>query len=758
MIEYDAEKVLLETDGVLDEVVNGLFGAESFSEARARPVRVAIKDGKPVETTFGRFAVAVQAAYPLGELYGSGELPEIRGEWFDPPGGADSGALHAWMNGILDDLSRARPDPAWLGKSMENLVNSVAWIGVMANKSAGVTVNLWSLCDLADRDSRLRELLDCEFPTGLSYSEIERFAAARLEELGELLGAADTPYRPLLNSGAAINRKQMGQLFLLVGLKPDIHGDIIDKPVNTSFLRGLKSEEDMMTNAIGARKALVENYTQVRNSGYFARKLTLLLTNHSLSRLHDETGEPAVCGSPRGLEVAIGSAERLRRLDGRETLDGEVLRASEPERWVGRRVEIRSPVTCSMEYLDDAAYRRGSAFVMHGVSDAAFATLEQSVFTERSLVATFPLDAAALYRGEECPGAPEVPGDEFGDDRPERAFPDFDWTCHADFDRNGERLTVFFGTEPYPRELPGVVRGDADGRWREFLAPGPGDVGVTTRHASVRHARGVCPACYGRDLRRLNEGLHAGIVAVLFLTNRLTQMLLSSKHLLQTRAEDVEWPEEFSKWFHVDRTRVVATRNAPRVSFAKADVEENDDGEAFLTAFSVDGTAIASPKELHLSGLTKDRLGRSDADVVRFNAPEGSELFRMHVDNAEMSASLKAIQALLDGADHAGADPLDPSAVLERFLELLEDSGIELASVHAEMIVRALTRRADDRSSFPDWTGEEPPEVEVLTVKQALSASPWLADGLAFEKIKQQLSNPDTYAKDGVSLLDELFL
>lgn len=137
---------------------------------------------------------------------------------------------------------------------------------VKVNTLVGITVNLSSLGQLAARNPKVKELLNFTIPEGLELNDIEKTVDEHVKAINEILKKEESVYKPLL-LGGAVNARQLGQTFVNVGLKPDIEGNVIPEPVNTSFIRGLRGRQDFKTCAIGARKALVISHKQVKNSG-----------------------------------------------------------------------------------------------------------------------------------------------------------------------------------------------------------------------------------------------------------------------------------------------------------------------------------------------------------------------------------------------------------------------------------------------------------------------------------------------------------
>jgi hypothetical protein len=306
--------------------------------------------------------------------------------------------------------------------------------------------------------------------------------------------------------------------------------------------------------------------------------------------------------------------------------------------------------------------------------------------------------------------------------------------------------------------------------------------------------RGVCETCYGESLARLNSDVHAGIFAMTVLTQQLTQMLLSSKHLLKTAAIKVDWPAGITSNFTVERHMMVpVTGRDLSLAIDPLDVYENDSGQKCLVKFAVcekrnplKREEVESPVELVLSERTEALLADNAASGVEVLIPFKSYekptkrgrrqprdedgdtpdpdvqeealpcAFYLVTDNKEISSSLKAVKELLETKDHLGHQ--DHEGILGLMLVKLNESGIKINSVHIEMIMRAMVRNPSDLAKRPDFTASEPPPYVVLRVADAVMSSPSAAVSLAFEQVDRQLRDPSTFSKDGDSILDAVFL
>ena len=281
-----------------------------MSERRTFGYPIRLDNGEVVKVPLGPYAVTLAALNCLTVLELE-DMPDFDPAWIFPEDSTSTKDFHEKLDQLYDLLRERTKDPSILGEGIAISLDLLAYVGILTNRAVGVTVNIWSLSELAEKNEEFKKLIHYKIPNGLSFDQIEEAVKQVADGLATVLSKEDTPYKPLVRSGSAINPSQMGQSFGVVGLKPNLDGGIIPNPVNTSFLRGLRNESDLLTNAMGARKALITNHYQVSNSGYFSRKLTLLALNHRLLNVSD-------CGVRRGLRVNVSSRGVLNRLAGRE--------------------------------------------------------------------------------------------------------------------------------------------------------------------------------------------------------------------------------------------------------------------------------------------------------------------------------------------------------------------------------------------------------------------------------------------------------
>lgn len=279
----------------------------------------------------------------------------------------------------------------------------------------------------------------------------------------------------------------------------------------------------------------------------------------------------------------------------------------------------------------------------------------------------------------------------------------------------------------------------------------------------------VCRKCYGKKLYELNKNKHAGIIAVLFLMDILTQMLLSAKHLLTTRAQKINWPNVIKNYFDISFD-TLCFNNEAEIKIDIDDISDNnwdDDREAYsICEFDItindDKTHVVSPIPLYINPILTnidDILLNGETASIHINSNNMSEecdyIFNFEQDNSELSTPLMNIINILDTTDHLGYESYEE--IINKIADLLIESDInsKIQLVHLEMIIRELIVYANNNEHI-DWLNDGNPTYSILRVSRAVLNKP-LSISLSFERIGTQLAELKTFSKDSVSIYDEIY-
>lgn len=278
----------------------------------------------------------------------------------------------------------------------------------------------------------------------------------------------------------------------------------------------------------------------------------------------------------------------------------------------------------------------------------------------------------------------------------------------------------------------------------------------------------VCDKCYGA-LAEEERNRHIGIKGINNLTEKLTQMLLSSKHILKTVSEVIKWKKSLKSFFNIDIGEIYikpeVTEQKYTLRILKLDFSEDFESSDFSYInkfYMVDASGtyqkISSEKIL---GISREFLEKMDYENGEYiiktkDIPFDEPVFSFTIENHELSRPLKNIMKLIEQKEHMECKTIDE--IMRKFIDLLNESNIGINAVDAEIIIRNLIRSPYDETRRPlfEVTGEDPEYIiePIAGIKKTNS----LVQRLVFEDIKRQLLTPDTYHTDGVYLLDPLFL
>ena len=126
----------------------------------------------------------------------------------------------------------------------------------------GLTINLETFMDVADRIPRFNEILHMKLDPDMQPNEIEELLdEIEKEEIDILMNdPAGNLIQPILRSGSGIKTKQLRELTAVGGLKPDLYGNTMPVPITSNFLiGGLGSIPNYYIDAAAARKAVIMN-------------------------------------------------------------------------------------------------------------------------------------------------------------------------------------------------------------------------------------------------------------------------------------------------------------------------------------------------------------------------------------------------------------------------------------------------------------------------------------------------------------------
>lgn len=289
----------------------------------------------------------------------------------------------------------------------------------------------------------------------------------------------------------------------------------------------------------------------------------------------------------------------------------------------------------------------------------------------------------------------------------------------------------------------------------------------------------ICRKCYG-ELAKINKDIHVGILGVFILTSQLTQMLLSAKHLLKTNSEKISIPEELEQYLVIEANSIVINPKWENYDKAVIEIDEDDINEIeeassedlssefdfnqsvnkFKIKYENEEKEFTVEKDLILSSVLKDEIDRGNKKdgIYHINLKDfgyDNPLFYIEVENSELSKHLNDILHLIDKDEYIDKI-VTYDNMLQKFIELVNNGNINIMSVHIENIIRELVRDAVDYHVKPDFTKPNP-NYKIYRLSASIINSSSIIKSFSFEKLKNQLYQPDTYEKNDSCMFDLLF-
>lgn len=292
----------------------------------------------------------------------------------------------------------------------------------------------------------------------------------------------------------------------------------------------------------------------------------------------------------------------------------------------------------------------------------------------------------------------------------------------------------------------------------------------------------ICHKCFGTT-SLLNFDIADGVTGfeVEEVTKVVNQMILSTKHLLTTISEKIEFNDEFYKFFSITAGEVnpiLANENVENLDdwaiwIDPNDIEKSDemDDDSFFNTFIngkfyVYNLVTKEYKEISSNGeremyLTEEclELMKKGKGFIKFkDMDESTSLFELVIMNNELT---KPLYSLIDLLNKSKKDKISMTyaEMAQEFTNLLLQAGIDAMAISGEIIINRLIREDPDETfGRPDFSRRDIGPYQIYTVLKALEYNKSPLIGLSSQNIKRQLTSDDIVTKkNGTSYIDSLF-
>lgn len=295
----------------------------------------------------------------------------------------------------------------------------------------------------------------------------------------------------------------------------------------------------------------------------------------------------------------------------------------------------------------------------------------------------------------------------------------------------------------------------------------------------------VCPKCVGITAST-NFDIADGLSAFESeeVTKVVNQSILSTKHLLTTNSEVINFNADFYDFFfllageinpNINENDKVDNIEDYAIYINPEDVtklEEQDYDSLYNTCIS-NGRFyirnIADPeaediliqaegeKEIFLTETALEMQKKGKGLIYFKDLDDDCKLFEMVIMNQELTKPLYELMQLLNKQNTDSInDTID--SMSQHMLDILIESNIDANVIAAELIINRLIRSIKDPYVRPDFYSNELEPYQIYTVAKALEKNKSPLMGLSFQHFKRQFLSDDLYEeRNGTSFIDPFF-
>lgn len=289
----------------------------------------------------------------------------------------------------------------------------------------------------------------------------------------------------------------------------------------------------------------------------------------------------------------------------------------------------------------------------------------------------------------------------------------------------------------------------------------------------------MCPMCIG-DSINYNWDIPKGFST--FITEEyskdIEQKTLSTKHLLTTNSEVIEFSDEFYKWFSLQGEEIQFVAGAKSVKdiviYVNPEdirkIEEYDPSSTYNTyidngKFSMLNTKTGevidivakNDKRIFIRTEVTAMLETNKNMISLKDLDEGTPLFEISISNTELVKPYYDFMSLVDSEKRNEMDEVTIESMSQKVLDIFVEGGIDLTIASAEIILNRICRRPNNVQRRPNFRRHKMPEYRFYTLSKVIeeNGSPTL--GLIFEQIKRQILKMSLSERNDTSYIDPFF-
>lgn len=251
-----------------------------------------------------------------------------------------------------------------------------------------------------------------------------------------------------------------------------------------------------------------------------------------------------------------------------------------------------------------------------------------------------------------------------------------------------------------------------------------------------------CHICYGQRALKVADLLGGFIYTTELMTSRVSQNILSAKHLLKSNAEKISYSDNFDKYFVVDMSTIIPKDEKRFDIYIREDYQDNI-SEQFTCYIGKDlvPVTISNYASISIPDNILDKCKDVTIDDVTYHKitshkilDSGGQFAVVIPINIMMTKKYMDIMKLFE-SDITRFTTIEDAIV--RLAEMLHGV-IPILSTHGEILIGHLVRREDNKLLRPDWSVENQ-TYQIMRLKTVLQNIEAFSTAMSFEQTKHHL-------------------
>jgi len=252
-----------------------------------------------------------------------------------------------------------------------------------------------------------------------------------------------------------------------------------------------------------------------------------------------------------------------------------------------------------------------------------------------------------------------------------------------------------------------------------------------------------CHVCYGTKALQVGDLEGGFIYTTELMTSRVSQNILSAKHLLKTDAERIEFTTNWDRWLQMYSSNVYPKEDDKRFKISIREDYHDNIAES-LTLYmgnDMEPVTISNYADIHIPQAVLDKMKRVEIDDVPYLQTTNHKVIETEGALCEITPiNISVISRYMDIIKFFNSTIAKHDCVEDAVMSLMNmlHGLIPILSVHGEIIIGHLLRDMNNKMLRPNWL-EENQQYQIVTVKTALDNSESAMTAVAFEKTGDQL-------------------